>query len=171
MDGLERLRDEYRARSSASVKSKRGLLMQLEGIRDPRVVPFLLTVFKDRDENEQVRIYVLKHLLNGGGPVPAADRQPVANAIAHLLDDRSTIDLRLESALAVGEFTQIVGVLSRLAAICLAEDESIDLRYAAFTSLERARPTAECIALLRQIASDETLGSAAHSVLSAWHVQ
>jgi hypothetical protein len=61
-------------------------------------------------------------------------------------------------------------LLSRLSAVCLAQDESLDLRYAAFTSLERAGPTPESIALLRQISRDETLGSSASSVLLAWHI-
>ena len=52
-----------------------------------------------------------------------------------------------------------------------AEEESIDLRYAAFTSLERAGPTPECVALLRQLSNNETLGPSSRSVLSAWHIQ
>jgi hypothetical protein len=76
----------------------------------------------------------------------------------------------LQAALALGEFIEIDGVLANLSAVSLAQDESIDLRYAAFTSVERAGPTAECIALLRQMSSDETLGNSARSVLSAWHI-
>jgi hypothetical protein len=68
MDELDCLANAYRARASASVKSKLDVLMKLEGVRDARVVPFLLTVLKDRRENGQVRIYVDKHLRNGGGP-------------------------------------------------------------------------------------------------------
>jgi hypothetical protein len=77
----------------------------------------------------------------------------------------------VEAALALGAFTQIDGVLSTLSSIAVAPKESIDLRYAAFTSLERAGPTPESIALMRQISSDETLGNSARSVLSAWHVE
>ena len=92
-------------------------------------------------------------------------------AIGDVLADESAADLRLQAALALGEFAQIDGVLARLNAVCLAQDESIDLRYAAFTSLERAGPTPECIALLRQVSNDDTLGSSARSVLSAWHIE
>jgi hypothetical protein len=94
----------------------------------------------------------------------------VANAVAEVLADKSRLPVRLQAALTLGDFTDIAGVLSMLNAIALAPDLSIDLRYAAFTSVERAGPTPECIALLRQIAADETLGDAARSVLSAWHV-
>jgi hypothetical protein len=170
MDELERLVDAYRARASSSVASKLDVLMSLEQIHDPRVVPFLLNVLGDRHEAEEVRIYVLKQLRNGGRLLGPADRPPVVKAIGDVLAARSNADLRIQAALALGEFTQIDGVLSRLSAVCLAQDESIDLSYAAFTSVERAGPTTECIALLRQISSDETLGRSARSVLSAWHV-
>jgi hypothetical protein len=170
MDELERLVEAYRVRTSSSVASKLAVLMDIEQIRDPRVVPFLLKVLGDSHETEDVRIYVLKQLRNGGGLLVPADRQPVANSIADVLADTPTEGLRLQAALALGEFTQVNGVLPRLGAVCLGQDESIDLRYAAFTSVERAGPTPECIALLRQMSSDETLGRSARSVLSAWHV-
>jgi hypothetical protein len=168
MDELERLVDAYRLRASSSVKSKLAVLMDLEQIRDPRVVPFLLNVLGDRQEAEEVRVYVLKELRNG--LLVRADRPRVAQAISDLLLDRSTVELRLQAALALGEFIEIKGVLSRLSAACLAHDESIDLRYAAFTSVERAGPTPECIAVLHHMLGDDILGSSARSVLSAWHI-
>jgi HEAT repeat protein len=171
MEELERLVDAYRMRTASSVASKLAVLMDLEQIRDPRVVPFLLKVLEDRNEPEDVRIHVLKQLRNGGGLLVPADRPPVAKSIGDVLADRSTVDLRLQAAISLGEFTQIDGVLSWLNAVCLAPDESIDLRYAAFTSIERAGSTPECMALLRQMSSDETLGRSARSVLSAWHIE
>ena len=87
-----------------------------------------------------------------------------------MLADKSNEELRLQAALTLGDFTEIDGVLPRLSAVSLARGESIDVRYAAFTSIERAGPTPECIALMRQITGDETLGEAARTVLSAWHV-
>jgi HEAT repeat protein len=168
MDKLERLVDVYRLRASSSVKARLAVLMDLGQLDDPRVVPFLLTVLSDPHEAEEVRIYVLKDLRNG--LVPRADRPRVAQAICGVLLDRSSIELRLQAALALGEFIDVKGVLSSLSAVSVALDESIDLRYAAFTAVEQAGPTPECIALLRQMSSDETLGNSARSVLSAWHV-
>ena len=152
------------------MRSKLDVLIDLERIRDSRVVPFLLQVLMDPDESEDVRIHVVKQLRSGSGVLVPADRPAVAKAIGDVLADTSTKDLRLQAALALGDFTQIDGVLSSLSAVSLAADESIDLRYAAFTCIERAGPTPECIAALRLIARDETLGAAARSVLSAWHV-
>ena len=152
------------------MRSKLDVLIDLERVRDPRVVPFLLQVLGDAHESEDVRIHVVKQLRSGSGVLVPADRPAVAKAVGDVLADTSTEELRLQSALTLGDFTQTDGVLSTLSAVSLAPDESIDLRYAAFTSIERAGSRPEAIAVLRQIAHDETLGDAARSVLSAWHV-
>jgi hypothetical protein len=144
--------------------------MDLERIGDVRVVPFLLDVLADLDEPDRVRIHVLKELRTPDRIRSTADRTSVAKAIGAVLVDNANEELRLQAALALGEFTDIDGVLLRLSTILLARNESIDLRYAAFTSLERGGPIPECIALLRHISTDETLGLCARSVLSAWHI-
>jgi hypothetical protein len=56
--------------------------------------------------------------------------------------------------------------LSTLGGVALAQDESIDLRYAAFTSLEPAGPTSEAVTVMRVIARDATLGNSDRSVMS-----
>ena len=171
MDELQRLADAYRQRASWSVKSKLDVLMDLERIRDPRVVPFLLSVMADRNESEEVRIYVVRQLRNGGGLLVPSDTSRVADAIVAVLGSPSGEELRIQAALALADFTQIEGVLACLGGVALDVGQSIDLRYAAFTSIERAGPAPGSVALLRQIARDETLGDAARSVLSAWHAE
>jgi hypothetical protein len=166
MDELDRLVNLYHSRASSSVKSRLDVMLDIERLRDARVVPFLLGVVADRHESADVRIYVVRRMRF----IPPTDRPLVAEAIGDVLTDESDAQLRLQAALTLGDFTDIDGVLSRLTALSLAGDESIDLRYAAFTSIERAGPTPECIALMRQIGSDEALGGAARSVLSAWRV-
>jgi hypothetical protein len=171
MDELQRLVEVYHSRASGSVNSKLDVLMDVERVRDPRVVPFLMQVVLDVRESEQVRIHVVKQLRNGTGVLVPADRPPVARALGEVLAEPISDEVRLQAALALGDFTDIDGVLPRLTGVALAHDESIDLRYAAFTSIERAGAATESIAFLRQIARDETLGDAARSVLSAWHLQ
>ena len=170
MDELQRLINVYCTRASSSARPKLDVLMDLERVRDPRVVPFLLQRLEDREESADVRVHVVKQLRNGTGLLVPADRPAVAKSVAQVLADTSAAELRLQAALALGDFTGIDGVLAILSQIALACDESIDLRYAAFTAIERAGPTPECIAALGRIAHDETLGDAARSVLSAWHV-
>jgi hypothetical protein len=79
-------------------------------------------------------------------------------------------DLRLQAVLALGAFTDINSVLSVLGSLAMEPEESIDLRYSAFTSLERAGPTSECINLMRQLSNDEILGCTARAALMRWRL-
>jgi hypothetical protein len=98
-------------------------------------------------------------------------RPPVTDAIRQALSDHSSAELRLHAALALAEFTDIDGVLATLGELAVDRNESIDLRYFAFTSLRRAGPTTEYLALLRQLSTDESLGRSARSVLSSRHLE
>jgi len=171
MDDLERLIDDYRRRASSSVASRLDVLMAIEQVRDPGVAPFLVTLLEDHRESDEVKALAVQQLRCRVERLHPHEVARVANAIGNVMVDPSSPQLQLQAALALGEFTKVAGVLRRLNHVCLAQDESIDLRYAAFTSLERAGPTAESIALLRQMTGDETLGRSARSVLSAWHVE
>jgi len=77
----------------------------------------------------------------------------------------------MHAAQVLGEFTDMDTVPTTLASLALDRSEPIDIRYLAFTSLQRAGPTLECVALLRQLSTDETLGSAASNLLSLWRVK
>ncbi len=122
----------------------------------------------DRREATPVRIHVLRRLRNGHS-VP--DYRPaIAEAIIRVLFERSSQELRLQAALALAHFTNIDRVLAALGRLVLDPDEPIDLRYSAFTSLQQAGASPECIALLRQLSTDEALGGSARSVLSAWRL-
>jgi hypothetical protein len=165
VDEVERLMHVFSALGAmASAAAKLDVLLDLERLRDRRVVFFLLRLLGDPSQPAEVRVHVLKRLRNG--PLTADDRVTVAGALRQLLSSGSSLDLRLQAALALGEFTEIAGVLPALGALALEPHESIDLRYAAFTSLERAGPTTECVNLLRQLSNDEILGDSARGALA-----
>ena len=103
MDEVEQLIRAYESQAASSVVSKLGVLIDLEGLRDPRIVPFLLRVLTDRRESTEVRIHVIKRLRNGR--LLPEHRPLVADAILEVLSDRSNPDLRLQAALALAEFT------------------------------------------------------------------
>jgi HEAT repeat protein len=166
MDDVERLIEAFGARARWSVLSKLDVLMELERLSDARIVPFLMNVLADRREPTEVRIHVLKRLRNGR--LQPAHRQSIAEAILQVVSDHSSPDLRLQAALALAEFTDIDGVPAALGGLALDPDETIDVRYFAFASLQRAGPTTECVALLSQLSADEVLGRSARSVLSSW---
>jgi len=169
MDDAELLMDAYRSQATASVRAKLDALLDLERLRDPRVVPLLLEVLDDRREPMAVRIHILKRLRNA--ELMRNYRPAIAEAMLRLLSNRSGPDLRLEATLALAQFTDMEDVLAALGGIALDPLEPIDLRYSAFTSLQQAGPTPECVSLLRQLSADEMLGPAAVRVLSSWRIQ
>ena len=79
-------------------------------------------------------------------------------------------DIDGNPALALAEFTLCERVPFMLGSLALDVTEPLDLRYSAFTSLERVGPTPESIDILRQLSADETLGRSARSLLSSWKV-
>ena len=170
MDEVEQLIEAFRTRARSAAGSKLDVLMDLERLQDPRVVPFLIQVLGDRNQPVDVRIHVVKRLRNGR---LATDRRgSIANAIIQVLADGSSpLELRLQAALALAEFTDVEGVPRMLGNLALDVTEPLDVRYSAFTSLERAGPTPECVAILRQLLADETLGRSARSLLSTWQVE
>lgn len=161
-----RLIEAFRARPTLSVVAKLDMLLQLGQLDDPVIVPFLVVVVTDPAEPNEVRIGALKRL--GDRPRLALDRRPVAEAIMRLLGESASLDLRLQATLALAELTDVEGVLTTLGDIALNPAETIDVRYAAFTSLEWGGPRPECVALLRQLTADETFGHSARSLLSRW---
>jgi hypothetical protein len=142
--------------------------MDLELLQDARILPFLLQVLSDPAEAPEVRIHVAKRVRNGR--LAARDREAVALVMMEVLGVGSSPDLRLQSALSLAEFADIQGVVHTLGMLALNVLEPIDLRYSAFTSLERGGPTDECVALLRQLSADETLGRSARSLLVTWQL-
>ena len=138
--------------------------MDLERLRDERVVSFLLRVMADPGESSEIRIHVLKRLRSGR--LTADERSTVAGALGELMLPDGSIDLQLQAALALGEFTDVTGVVTALGFLALEAEELPDLWYSALTSLERAGPTPECVNLLRQLSNDEILGCSARSALA-----
>jgi hypothetical protein len=151
---------------TASSASKLDLLMDLERLDDPRIVPFLVGVLADESQPMEVRIHLVRRLRNGR--LASEERLLVAPVLGRLLQREQALELRLQAALALGELIDVGGVVAALGTLALASDEPIDLRYSAFTSVQRAGPTPECVALLRSLSRDETFGRAALDVLALW---
>src|SRR6185436_9983731 len=98
----------------------------------------------------------------------SGERASTARAIGRILRDGSDARLRSQAALTLAEFTDVEGVTRMLGAVAPNDSEPLDLRYSAFTSLERAGPQPECLDTLRQLSLDETLGRSARRLLSTW---
>ena len=168
MDPLERLVNDFSAQQGALVFRKLDVLLELEQLRDPRSVPFLLEVLRDRNEFLEVRTRVIRLLRLVRCPSDA--RLTVGRELTEALADRASSDIQVAAALTLAEFTEVPGVASALGAVTLDVSQALDVRYAAFTSLERVGPTPECAALLRRLAADDALGPSARSLIRRWQL-
>ena len=153
-----------------SIAVKLDALIDVERLSDPPVVPFLLDVLTETREPAEVRLHALKRVRDGRLINLNGFRESVARAMLRVLQDQRHAQLRLHAALALAEFTEVDGVPTALGATALDHDVPLDLRYSAFASLERASPVPECVALVRELLSDDALGVSASSLLSLWRL-
>src|SRR5262245_28138962 len=142
--------------------------VELERSTDPRLVPFLIAVLGNPTEPVEVRIASIRRLRNR--QLNPAEQPLVAQALVGALAEAEQPDLRLEALLALGDFTDKLSVQTALGSLALRLSEPVDLRYTAFTSLQRAGPMPVTVQLFRQLAADEILGPSARSVLRLWRV-
>jgi len=168
MDRVDELIEAFRSQPATRVFRKLDVLMDLEQLHDPRSVPLLLQVVQDDREPMEVRTRVVRLLRSCNRC--ADTRASVGQVLSELLTDRDSPDLRVAAALTLVEFTDVEGVPAALGAVALDAAEPLDLRYCAFTSLERAGKTPEGTELLRLISLDDTLGPSARSVLTRWQL-
>jgi HEAT repeat protein len=168
-DNVAQLIHAYaQAAPSASVTSRLSLLMDINRYDDPRAFAFLLRVLTDHREPVQVRSYTLRCVRTTG--LSAANFESAAAAMLELLGAESSPNLRVQAALALGWFVDAIGVVAELGRTIADANVPLDLRYAAFTSVERVGPTAASISLLRELQADELLGPTAQSTLVSWRV-
>jgi hypothetical protein len=166
VDEFEQLVGRFEARPTSTPASRLDVLIDLEYLGDSRVVRFMLQVLADASESREVRIYALKWLIERH--FAPEDRRCVAHAICRMAADRSRPDTRVQAVLALAEFADVDGVQTTLGDLALDANELIDIRYCAFTSLQKAGPTTETIALTRLLSSDNLLGGCARDALSLW---
>jgi hypothetical protein len=150
---------------------KLDILVELGRLIDPRVVQFLVAVATDTEdpiEPVEVRSEALSRLRDVART--PSDRLLAASAGMSALAAGSDSRLRLRAAIVLGDFVDVDGVLGALGALAAAERESTELRYNAYTSLQRAGPTPACMAVLRSLSDDETFGQSARALMISWGV-
>jgi len=168
MHDLDRLIETFSERPPVPIHRKLDVLLDLEQLRDLRSVPFLLKVLRDHQEPLEVRMRTIRLLRLVQCPGDA--RTDVGRELSELLLDHGNAELRVAAALTLAGFAELAGVASALGAVALDASEALDLRYSAFTSLERVGPTPDCAEVLRHLAQDEALGPSARSLLAMWQL-
>jgi hypothetical protein len=145
---------------------KLDVLMDLGLFEDARVVAFFGAVVSDPQEPADVRSDALRRLREA--PLSPAERLMAAEATLRALAPDADLQLRLHAALVLGDFVDLPAALGALARLAANTCEPIELRYNAFTSVQRAGPTSACLAILRELSEDETLGQSARALLTSW---
>ena len=148
---------------------KLDVLLDLGRLVDSRVVQFLAAVVTDVDEPLDVRSEALSCLRETAQS--PGDRVLAASAGLAGLAAGSDSRIRLRAAIVLGDFVDVDGVLGALGTLAAAESEPTELRYNAYTSLQRAGPTADCVAILRSLSDDEMFGQSARSLMASWGVR
>lgn len=167
MDQAARLIRAFEAHgSTSSVAAKLDALLDLQQVHDPRVLELMLHILADPQQPTEVRLHVLKHTRNG--TLASNQRPRVARVLLDLLRDPSGSELHLQAVLALGEFTDVDGVVAALGALARNSSQALELRHAAYSSLDRTGPTSAYLALLHQLADDDTFGLSARTTLAAW---
>jgi hypothetical protein len=174
MDEVARLIEAFGARGRRGQSAwKLDVLMDLGRIDDGRVRELLAAVASDGDEPADVREDALRRLRDVS-VTPEARALAARAGIAAL--EQTGVGagrpaIRLQAAIVLGDVVDAEGALDALGSVAADQREPIELRYTAFTALERAGPTAACLAILRPLAADEALGQAVRSLLASWRIR
>src|SRR3954471_23463021 len=169
MDDVDQLIQAFGSRGKRNQSLwKLDVLMDLGRIDDPRIVQFLVEIVSDAGEPADVRSDVLRRLREAS--LSPRSRVLAAGAALQALAPKSDGDLRLHAAVVLGDFADVEGILGALGMVASDPGESLELRYNAFTSIQRAGPTTACLDALRSLVSDDTLGQSARALLTSWGV-
>lgn len=172
-DDIAQLIEAFGARGRRGQATwKLDVLMDLGRIDDDRARAFLAAVTTDGDEPPEVREDALRRLrdVSVGPDARRLVAQAGVVALAQTGAGTGVLAVRLQAAIVLGDVVEIAGVLAALGVVAADPVEPIELRYTAFTALERAGPTADCLAILRPLADDEALGQAVRGLLTSWRV-
>jgi hypothetical protein len=169
MDQVERLIAAFGSRGKRNQSLwKLDILLDLGRLDDARVVRFLVDLVGDAEEPVDVRSDALRRLREASLD-PDVHTLAVAAAVRALAPGTDG-ELRLRAAVVLGDFVDVEGVLDALAAVVSDQLAPLELRYDAFTSLQRAGPTAPCVDILRSLVTDETFGQSARALLTSWRL-
>jgi HEAT repeat protein len=169
MDGVDRLIELFRSTSSATDIDGSGKVRAVVALEDhlpdPRALTFLVAMVADPFEYDLARIEGMQILrLHAPDAAPARRQAGLAIAAALTSDDEL---VRQYAAMSLGPYADDDQVFRALAAAAL-NDEDIDVRYNALAAVEEAGPTARNADLLRRLAADPELGTAAARTLEHW---
>jgi hypothetical protein len=141
------------------------IVSQLEEVSDERVVSLFVAMLRDRDEDENVRIEILKSLILRKDSADCHTR--MGDAVLNVLRNDSDDLIRQYAAKALRSYPQVEGVLDCLESIVSNESEDIDVRHNALTAIESNRSHSSYRESLQRLVSVPELGQSAQRALDS----
>jgi hypothetical protein len=147
--------------------AKVDIILELEDhLSDPRALTLFAAVIADPAEHDLARIECVK-ILRLRPPAAADDRRRIGRIIADVLRPTEDYLVRQYAAGALGPYAQEPAVFDAMSGAVLRDDD-IDVRHNALASVVEAGADNRTIALLRRLADDPELATAATRTLRTW---
>ena len=155
MDRIEELIANYRnedtlalPRPDASRKPR--IIEELGSDDDPRALKLIVQAASDEAEFDLARIAAFR-VLELRRPTAPEERQEIAEVIARVVKNDSDNDVRNYAAIAAAYYTTVDDVAEQIIRILLDDGENSDLRWNAFTAVEKMGSTAKALDAMRAI--------------------
>jgi len=136
VEDIERLLQDFRNDQA----DRCWVVAQLEEVSDDRVVSLFVATLRDFNEDEDVRIEVLKALVMRSDS--ADNHTLIGTAVLDVLRNDGDDLIRQYAARALRSYPEVEGVLPCLESIVRTESEDIDVRHNALTAIESNRSLA-----------------------------
>lgn len=161
MEDLDQLLQEF----GSDEADRCWIVSQLEEVPDERVVSLFVATLEDFDEDEDVRIEILKSLVMRRDSAESHTRmgEAVLNVVRNDDDDL----IRQYAAKALRSYPDVAGVLDCLESIVSSESEDIDVRHNALTAIESNRSMASYREALQRLVNVPELGRSAQRALDS----
>lgn len=143
------------------------IVRRLENLTDERVLPFFMRVLASQQEYDLARIEILR-ILEVRRARDAHEGELIGKLIQRMLSSDPDDDVRNYAAMAISSYMDVKGSLEVVEGIIFNVEEEINLRWNAFTAVERMGPTREGELMLHRLLKDDQFKGSAQRVLSQW---
>lgn len=159
----QKLDDPDRSKKPAIIKSLE------EYASDVSVLAFMLQVASDRTELDLARIEALK-VLEIRRPIAQREHERIAAVLKEILQSDKDDDVRSYAAIAAASYMAEKSLREEVTRVLGNKEEDRNLRWNAFTAIERMGRTAETVEIMRIIGEDPEFLDSARRILASWHL-
>jgi hypothetical protein len=170
MDDVQRLIQEFRSEDTTTLgdfSKKVEIITDLEYMDDQRIMPFFLEIVSDENEYDLARIEVLK-ILRLKEPLEAETDEKIARILTNILSNSADDDVRIYAAMTASTYTGFVNLVEVLSTIIFDDQEDINLRWNAITSIEEMGDTEQSRRIMEKALPNNDFQDYAKRILNEW---